>query len=320
MAKRRPAGARNEMIHCEYCGEDYAATYKRCPFCDGRPPEEGAEGEEGRHGGKRLVTNTRGGGYGGGGHSPLKIVGTVISLALIVAAVCIVFTLIMPLVGRGNTDTIDPDAVTPTPVTEPSQAPSSEDPAVSASPSATVPADQTATGFTLDQSEFSFSDSYPNPVQINVTFIPSGSTGTITWTSADPEVATVDENGLVSPGTRRGNTTITASMPGAADQTCIVRNGITSASSSGSGTGTGTNTGTGTLSLNHTDFSFGSTSDPTVQMRVSGTTSTPTWSIGDTSVATISSSGVVTPVGSGTTTITCTVDGQTLTCIVRCQF
>ena len=35
------------------------------------------------------MTNTRGGGYGGG-TSPLKIIGTVVSLALIVAAVIIV--------------------------------------------------------------------------------------------------------------------------------------------------------------------------------------------------------------------------------------
>ena len=67
MAKKRPGGARNEMIHCEFCGEDYAATYKRCPFCDGRPLEEGEGTEEGgrRAGGRRLATNTRGGGYGG---------------------------------------------------------------------------------------------------------------------------------------------------------------------------------------------------------------------------------------------------------------
>ena len=33
------------MIHCDRCGEDYAASYKSCPFCDemeyeeeGRPP------------------------------------------------------------------------------------------------------------------------------------------------------------------------------------------------------------------------------------------------------------------------------------------
>ena len=322
MAKRRPVGARSEMIHCEFCGEDYAATYKRCPFCDGRPlDEEEAEGGEARRGGKRLVTNTRGGGYGGGGNSPMKIVGTVISLALIVAAVCIVVSLIMPLVDRGHTETIDPDAATPTPPTQSSQAPASEAPDASAAPSASIPADQTATGFTLDHSEFSFSDRYPNPVQISVTFTPAGSTGTITWTSADPEVASVDENGLVSHGTRQGNTTITASMPGAADQTCIVRNGVTSASAaSGSSSGASGQSGSGALSLNRTDFSFVTKNDPPFAMEVIGTSSTPTWSIGNTAVATISSSGVVTPVGGGTTTITCTVDGQTLTCIVRCQF
>ena len=30
----------NSLIHCSQCGEDYSATYKRCPFCGGRnaPP------------------------------------------------------------------------------------------------------------------------------------------------------------------------------------------------------------------------------------------------------------------------------------------
>ena len=55
-------------------------------------------------------------------------------------------------------------------------------------------------------------------------------------------------------------------------------------------------------------------------MKVSGTSSTPTWHIGNTSVATISGDGTVTAVGRGNTTITCTVDGKTLECIVRCDF
>ena len=74
------------------------------------------------------------------------------------------------------------------------------------------------------------------------------------------------------------------------------------------------------LSLNHTDFTFSGMDNPSVQMQVSGTSSTPTWSVSDTSVATISADGVVRPAGPGTATITCTVDGQTLTCIVRCNF
>ena len=315
MAKKRPGGVRNEMIHCEFCGEDYAATYKRCPFCDGRPQDE-EEGEEShrRSGGRRLATNTRGGGYGGSGNSPLHIVSTVLCLALIVAAACIVISLIMPMVNKGHTDTIDPDTVpTPSASTEPSQAQTSDDPA--ASPA--VPDGQTATGFTLSYTEFTMNDKYPDPVTISVTFIPAGTTGTITWSSSDPDVASVDETGKVSHGTRQGSATITATMGDGTTQECLVRNNVSSSSSGGSSTGGQTS---GTLSLNKTDFSFITKSDPAVQMKVSGTSSTPTWSIGNTAVATISADGVVRPVGSGTTTITCTVDGQTLTCIVRCQF
>ena len=54
-------------------------------------------------------------------------------------------------------------------------------------------------------------------------------------------------------------------------------------------------------------------------MKVSGTSSPPTWSIGNTAVATVSGDGTVKHVGKGQTTLTCTVDGKTLTCIVRCN-
>ena len=95
MASKRTRANKPEMIHCPYCGEDYSSTYKHCPFCDEvEPAEDDYQTDEydeapRSRGGKRLVTNTRGGGYGGG-TSPLKIIGTVVSLALIVAAVIIV--------------------------------------------------------------------------------------------------------------------------------------------------------------------------------------------------------------------------------------
>ena len=66
------------------------------------------------------------------------------------------------------------------------------------------------------------------------------------------------------------------------------------------------------------DFSI--TPGEEVQMVVDGTDSVATWKIDDTSVATISADGVVTGVSndrSKVTTITATVDGQTLTCNVR---
>ena len=39
MAKQQssPNNRRGDMIYCERCGEDYSATYRRCPFCDERP-------------------------------------------------------------------------------------------------------------------------------------------------------------------------------------------------------------------------------------------------------------------------------------------
>lgn len=52
-------------------------------------------------------------------------------------------------------------------------------------------------------------------------------------------------------------------------------------------------------------------------MKVQGTDSAVTWSIADSSIATVDSSGMVKGVASGVTTLTATVDGQTLTCIVR---
>ncbi len=317
MASRRSRDDRPKMIHCEYCGEDYASTYKHCPFCDEVPlDDEDFDGDEDSprrvRGGKRLVTNTRGGGYGRG-PSPLRLVGIIISLAIIIAAVIIVISVIIPLVTKGSsvTDPSTVESVMPTDSAQPSIEPTD-----SPEPTETIPADQTATDFTLSLTEFSLSNRYPDPITLTVTFIPEGSTGTITWTSSDPEVASVDETGKVSAGTKTGNATITATMPGGVTHTCLVHNSVTTGASTSTGSGSGTTTSTA-LSLNRTDFTLSKTY-PSFQVEVSGTSSTPVWSIGNSAVATVSGDGTVTYVGKGTTTLTCTVDGKTLTCTVRC--
>ena len=53
------------------------------------------------------------------------------------------------------------------------------------------------------------------------------------------------------------------------------------------------------------------------QLRVSGTSSAVSWSIGNSNVATIDASGVVRGVHAGTTTAYAKVDGKVLECIVR---
>ena len=87
-ASTQNAPRRNDVIRCDKCGEYYATTYKRCPFCDERPGRGGGSG--------RRVANTRGGGYGGP-VNPVQVVALVISLVLIIAALFIVFTKLLPL-------------------------------------------------------------------------------------------------------------------------------------------------------------------------------------------------------------------------------
>ena len=326
MPTKRSGGSHSTVIRCPNCGEDYSVTYKRCPFCDEKAdvkrrssPEGEGEGreEEPLHGGKRLA---RSGGSGGGKWPAPNMVLTILSLVVIAAAVWIVATQIVPLVNRSHVEGPDPSAppastqpVESLPATE-SPVPESTPPVVETEtpqPSETIPAEQTATCFTLNRTEFTMSDRYPDPVQLSVTFTPAGTTGVITWTSSDPEVAAVDENGLVSHGTKNGTAVITATMAGGVTQECRVLCNLSDFSAGSS------SSSSGSLSLNREDFTIPVGSS--FRLQVSGTSSNPVWAIEDTSVATISGDGTVTGVGQGNTTVTCTVDGQTLTCIVRCS-
>lgn len=355
MATKRTDGPRPTMIHCEYCGEDYASTYKHCPFCDEIEPDEDYYEDEDeprpQSGGRRLAesrsSNTRGGGYGGG-PSLLNILFIVISLALIIAAVMIVITILRPLLDKG--DDVNPSPtpgiespVPPTPDNSvPSGVPGSTgnpggiaDPSITAapgnptdpnggtatplptpatpSPTPTLPAGQTATDFSLNKSEFTFSNQWPDPVTLKVTYSPAGTTGTVTWSSSHPDIVSVDANGTVSPGSKRGTVTITATLPSGVSHSCKVINSVTSGGSGSSGGSSSTSNPT----LNRSDFTLSRGESWTVTL--SGNSGDPTWSIANPAVATVAQDGTVTYAGPGVTTLTCTVDGKTLQCIVRCS-
>ena len=89
VSQRQSPIRRPDMIRCENCGEDYSSTYKRCPFCDERPGRTGI-------GGRRVA------GGGNGQVHPVQLVGLVISLVLIIAALFIVFTRIAPMFLGGS--------------------------------------------------------------------------------------------------------------------------------------------------------------------------------------------------------------------------
>lgn len=338
MATARKPGSRPGLIYCEHCGEEYSASYRRCPFCDeydeyedDREPARRAAPRSG--GGKRLAkSKRRGGGYTR--VSPVRIIAYILSLAVILFALWIVVAKIMPLVKAGNVagpDEISQSGVSasPSPAASP-EIPDEPSPAVSpeiseppAEPTQDVqpsPAVSTApsgaNGLSLNKSEFSFTAKYPDPVTLKVTFVPAGATDTVTWTSSDANVVTVDANGKVSPGAQKGTATVTATLPNGVSQSCTVHN---QAGSNGSSGGTTTTADSSSAKLNKTDFTFYTAGEKT-QLSVSGYSGAVSWSSSNTSVASVTAEGVCKAVGNGKCTITATLaDGKTLTAIARCS-
>ena len=101
---------------------------------------------------------------------------TVVSLALIVAAVCIVVSIVKPLVDKG-----DPSSI---PSSDPTSAPTTAvtpTPEVSTAP--TIPPDQTATGSDPGPGDFTLS-SAGEKVTIHATFSPANSVGYVTGAAA----------------------------------------------------------------------------------------------------------------------------------------
>lgn len=331
---------------CPFCGEKPDKTGQTQPLpnlkeeeddyvFDGGyvfdEPEADEEADRRPRGGKRLAGVRRNGDSGLPGNlSPVRIAGFVFTLVVIVAALLIVTKVVIPMVQKGSVQVPNDDTPGESQMVEPSESPdpsveptesvdpdSSDEPSDSPEPSETIPADQTATSFTLDQSEFTISDRYPDPIQINVTFLPSGSTGHITWTSSDPSVVTVSDSGLVT-AVGKGSATITATMAGGATQTCYVISSVSSGSSA-SPSPSPSGSSSGGLTLSREDFTLNNTW-PSYTFEVTGATGSITWSTSDASVATVDANGKVTKVGTGSCTITATDSaGKTAKCIVRCS-
>jgi uncharacterized protein YjdB len=207
----------------------------------------------------------------------------------------------------GNSAAVESPSAAPTDA-QPSESPAQETPTPGAT--VTAPALQTAQSFPLNNSDITLK-SVGETYQLRTTLVPAGSIGNITWTSSNPSYVSVSADGKVT-AVSKGTSTITATLEGGYTQKCIVRCNWSDSSPTPTPASSG-------LTLNRTDFTMSSKGE-TFTLKVSGTGSTPTWSTSNSSVATVSSAGKVTAVSSGTATITATVDGKTLKCIVRCNF
>ncbi len=339
MATKRKSGNRPELIHCDYCGEDYSDTYRSCPFCDEydeydeyeenddyeeyeRTPS--ASRTEKRSGGKRVAqSRRRGGGYTR--TSPVQVAAIIISLAVILAAVWIVTAKLMPLINRGDVDEAYPNGNDSSQADAPSQITpelnvnppevTPEPPEITPDPPVVTPEppedddddkdeqpESGATGFTLNKTEFSFSAQYPSPITLKVTFTPEGTSAPITWSSSNSEIATVDENGKVSHGTKKGTATITAELSNGTKQTCKVHNQVTGGTSTSTTPEPEIKPST-TYRVNNSDFTFYREGE-TYRLKVVDYSGSVSWSSSDTDVASVSSDGVCKAVGNGTCTVT----------------
>lgn len=152
-------------------------------------------------------------------------------------------------------------------------------------------------GVSLDRDVLALEEN-DDAVQLVATVTPAdASNKAVFWTSSDQSVATVSQNGTVTP-VKKGTTTITVkTMDGDYTATCNV---------------TVTRVDVESFTLNETSLTFSSTAtgdNAKAQLVATISPATATyqeveWSSQDTTVATVSSSGLVQMVGVGTTVIT----------------
>ena len=317
-----------KMKHCEKCGELYSPTYKNCPFC---------EEEEAIRRGKPIrrkasdYRNKKGG----------QAIGILAMVAILIVAGWGVSKVwgdnIADLLGIREATVVDEgadkdgDGITSVENPDAGKLPEND---VTMPGSDVTPPDEggdvgtgEGTGEGTSETPPPITDVTPPATAVNLSSADftlakageftklkaTGGSGNYNWTIDKPLVATVGATGaeVTVTAVGGGNATITVT-DGFTKATCIVR--VRGAAATGNEDTTPVTPG-GSAKLNREDMTL--SKGETWQMKVSGAGGTATWSIADTSVATISGDGVVKGIATGTTTLTATVDGQTLKCIVR---
>lgn len=288
------------MKRCPDCGESYSDTYAHCPFCD---EEDFRRGASVRRSGKRA-----------GRRSQPSMLSPILVVVILLMAALLVYLLFGDKIAEklGGDSTIPPtEEVTPTP-------PTTDDGGVVMPGSDVEPEPEPET---VDV------DALPQTLKVNnpdftlkagesyVVKVTSGGSGPYTWSSSDDGVASVDADGKVT-AISAGKVTLTVHDQTAKGLVTVYVKGGTAAPSTGTSTGTGSGTTSGPIKLSNTDFTL-PVGDPDVKLTVSGASGTVAWDADNPKVATVTDKGVVHAVGRGTTNVTATVDGKTLTCIVR---
>ena len=292
------------LIHCEFCGEDYAATYKYCPFCNtapnGKKMGPRSSKQQKRGGGARVRTNTRGGGYGGA-RSALSIVGIIAAIVLIAAAVVIVAVLVKSALSKTVTPPADVSGSAETSQVDEPASSAQDEPQQAAAESVTLSADTLA----LDAGATE---------QLTASIAPEGWVGQLTWSTSDANVATVDENGTVAY-VGAGSCTITVTAGDVSAQCAVTCNEAAPAEPDTPAEEAITVTAYG----NTMDGDFTVKVGEVVPFKATGGDgSNYAWSVEDGAVASVDpTTGSCTGVAAGKTKMTVTSGSQSVTVTVR---
>ena len=288
-------------VKCGRCDKHYSSIHSKCPYCGAKKNRDG----------KTVKINNTGW---------QVIVGLVVLILIIVAVVVL---LAMSLKDREP----EPGGATAKPAVSasPSNGVSTVTANPSASPAAPTHTPQPTPGPTpepvvnsivLNREDFTLSNP-GDTFQMVATISPAQVQVDIIWISEDPDVATIDENGLVT-AVNHGTTKVSATAGGVTKE-CIVRVvGYAPSNPSGG------SSSSGNLSLSHSDVTIHSGTGETFMLKVNGAGdgATVTYASDSSGVASVESNGRVKAVSKGTATITVTVktaDGKetTLKCTVR---
>lgn len=318
-----------DLRTCEYCGIEYDAALSQCPLCGRNAdvsavPASGRPAQKKKKGGARLAKNakqkTNVSAQTADDGNPYAIpkwmmvmICVILGIAVVLGAAFAIYNLDwFGLKKDSSTQQSQPAAEQPekpadTAPTE-EQYMNEEDYTPEVQPE--KPAVVECTGLTLGTSSITF-DEAEQFYNITATVEPADCTQEVVYSSADESIATINAQGKIV-AVNGGSTTITVSC-GTQSATCLVTCDFSFSEIPGTEQ-------TLPPELNNADMTFFSPGEQfTLVVLNLPEGQEVTFASNDPQIASVSSTGVVTAMGSGTTTVTATAAGQSFSCIVRCN-
>ena len=332
---------------CEYCGTDFDAGLSQCPLCgkavqpgaaEPLPVMHAAYKPAGGRGGKFSKKKEKGGHFAEKKQKPEKqpsenpykipkwmmaVICVILGLAVVMGAAFALYQLswfpkfLSPAEPASvQAPVTQPETTEPAPA-EPEQpaAPTeqqyvNEEDYTADETDEQPQAEVSCTGLTMATSSITF-DEPERFYNITVQKLPEDCNQEVVFTSSDETIATVNQQGKVV-AVNGGTAVITASC-GTQTATCLVTCDFIADQQT-------QEEETLPPALSSTDMTlfYPGEQAPLIVSNLSEGTQV-TYTSENTSVATVSSSGVITAVGSGTTTVRAEFDGSKLECIVRCK-